>query len=84
VIHLARLTDGTRRLISLQEITGMEGNTITTQEIFSFQQHGIDSAGKVKGRFAFGGVRPKFIDKYRMVGIKIDPALFDPTNMTEV
>ncbi len=84
VIHLARLTDGSRKLISLQEITGMEGNTITTQEIFSFQQRGIGPDGKVMGRFAYGGVRPKFIDRFRMAGIELSPAMFDPSNVTEV
>jgi pilus assembly protein CpaF len=84
VIHLARLTDGTRKLISLQEITGMEGNTITTQEIFSFQQQGLGPTGKIKGRFAFSGVRPKFIDKFRMAGLKVSPAAFDPANVVEV
>ena len=84
VIHLSRLTDGNRKLISLQEITGMEGNIITTQEIFSFKQRGIDQAGKVKGQFAFGGVRPKFIDKFQMAGTKIDLAIFDPTIVVEV
>lgn len=84
VIHLARLTDGSRKLISLQEITGMEGNTITTQEIFSFQQRGIGPNGKVVGRFAYGGVRPKFIDRFRMAGIELSPAMFDPSNVTEV
>jgi len=84
VIHLARLTDGSRKLISLQEITGMEGDTITTQEIFSFQQRGIDSEGKVRGRFAFGGIRPKFIDRFKMAGIDVSPNLFDPNNVTEI
>ena len=84
VIHLARLTDGSRKVISLQEITGMEGDTITTQEIFSFQQKGIDKEGKVRGRFAFGGVRPKFIDRFRMAGIDVSPALFDPSNTIDV
>ena len=84
VIHLARMTDGSRKVISLQEITGMEGNTITTQEIFAFQQRGIDQEGKVRGRFVFGGVRPKFIDRFRVAGIKVSPDLFDPTKAMEV
>jgi pilus assembly protein CpaF len=84
VIHLARLTDGSRKLISLQEITGMEGNTITTQEIFSFRQKGIGPDGKVMGRFAYGGVRPKFVDRFRMAGFELSPAMFDPSNVTEV
>ena len=84
VIHLARLTDGSRKLISLQEITGMEGDTITTQEIFSFQRKGIDQEGKVRGRFAFCGIRPKFIDRFKMAGIEISPGMFDPSNITEI
>jgi pilus assembly protein CpaF len=84
VVHLARLSDGSRKLISLQEITGMEGNTITMQEIFSFQQKGIDPQGKVRGRFAFGGVRPKFIDKFKVMGVKVSQDIFDPTKAVEV
>ena len=84
IVHLARLTDGSRKLMSLQEITGMEGNTITTQEIFSFQQRGIDPQGKVRGRFAFAGVRPKFIERFRAAGIKVSPDLFDPSKDVEI
>jgi pilus assembly protein CpaF len=84
VIHLARLTDGSRKVMGLQEITGMEGNTITTQEIFAFHQKGIDQGGKVRGHFVFGGVRPKFIDRFKVSGIKISPDLFDPTKAMEV
>ena len=76
VVQLSRLTDGSRKLISLQEITGMEGNTITTQEIFSFQQRGIDSDGKTIGNFVFRGIRPKFIDRFKTAGIKINPDVF--------
>ena len=84
VIQLARLSDGTRKLLSVSEITGMEGNTITMQEIFSFQQRGIGPDGKVKGRFAFAGVRPKFIDRFRAYGIDVSPALFDSSNGMDV
>jgi pilus assembly protein CpaF len=84
VIQLARLSDGTRKLTSLQEIAGMEGNTITMQEIFSFQQRGIGQDGKVRGRFAFCGVRPKFMDKFAAAGIKVSPELFDPAKVVEL
>ena len=84
VIHLSRLTDGTRKLISLHEITGMEGDTITTQNIFSFKQLGIKPDGTVRGRFAFEGVRPKFISRFKMVGINVSADLFDPSNQIEV
>jgi pilus assembly protein CpaF len=78
IIQVARLGDGTRKLISLQEITGMEGNVITLQEIASFQQTGVDPKGNVRGRFSFHGVRPKFIDKFKVAGIDVGPDLFDP------
>jgi len=84
IIHLARLADGTRKLISFQEITGMEGDVITLQEIFSFQQMTVDAEGKVRGRFVFHGVRPKFIEKFTIAGIGTPHDLFDPTNVTEV
>jgi pilus assembly protein CpaF len=84
LVQVARLGDGRRKLISLQEITGMEGNVITMQEIFSFQQTQIDPEGNVKGRFKFHGVRPKFIEKFKMAGIPVSQNLFDPSNYVEV
>jgi pilus assembly protein CpaF len=84
LVQVARLVDGRRKLISLQEITGMEGNIITMQEIFSFQQTHIDPEGNVKGRFKFHGVRPKFVEKFKVVGIPVSQDLFDPSKYTEV
>ena len=84
VIQLARLTDGTRKLISVQEITGMEGEMITMQEIFSFNQTTIDADGKVKGNFRFHGVRPRFMDRFKMAGIEVPNNLFDPSNFLEI
>ena len=84
IIHVARLADGKRKLISMQEIVGMEGNLITTQEIFSFQQRTVDSSGLVRGRFVFQGVRPKFIEKFRMAGLSVPHDLFDPTKPIDV
>ena len=84
VIHLARLSDGSRKIISFQEITGMEGNIMTLQEIFSFQQTGLDEKGRVRGRFKSEGVRPKFIEKFNVVGITVPDDIFDPTNVFEV
>jgi pilus assembly protein CpaF len=77
VIQVSRLTDGTRKLVSLEEITGMEGNVITTQEIFSFQQKSIDENGKIEGEFRFHGVRPRFIDKFNLAGIEVSHDLFN-------
>jgi len=78
IIQVSRLTDGTRKLVSLEEITGMEGSVITTQEIFSFQQKGIGENGKIEGEFRFHGVRPRFIDKFNVAGIEISNDLFKP------
>jgi pilus assembly protein CpaF len=84
VIQLARLTDGTRKLVSLQEITGMEGDVITLQEIFSFKKTMIDPKGKIKGRFQFHGVRPRFIEKFKIAGVEVSNSIFDPTKFYEV
>ncbi len=84
IVHLERLTDGTRKLVSLQEITGMEGDTITLQEIFSFERSSIDPAGKVKGRFLFHGVRPRFVDKFAAMGISVPPESFEKTVIQEI
>ena len=69
---------------TLQEIVGMEGNVITLQEIFSFQQTGIDPEGCVRGRFRFQGIRPKFTEKFKTAGIRIPPDLFELGTFTEV
>jgi pilus assembly protein CpaF len=84
IIQVARLADGRRKLVSLQEITGMEGNVITLQEIFSFKQHRIDSDGNVRGIFRFHGVRPKFIERFSVSGINVPMDLFDPSKVLEV
>ncbi len=84
IIHIARMVDGTRKIISVQEITGMEGPVITLQEIFSFRQTGLDSEGKVKGYFQFHGVRPKFIDALSVAGITVPEDIFSPDNVVEV
>jgi pilus assembly protein CpaF len=77
VIHLARLQDGTRKLVSFQEITGMEGDVITLQEIYSFQRESINAENKVVGKYVFHGVRPKFIEKFKAFGIILPKQLFE-------
>jgi len=84
IIQLARLADGSRRVISLQEMTGMEGNTVTLQEIFSFQKTGMDPKGKVTGSFLCKGIRPHFIDRIKMCGVEVSHDIFDPTKIVEV
>ena len=75
VIQVARLTDGTRRITSISEITGMEGEMITMQEIFQFERVGVDGAGKVLGRFRSNGIRPRFAERFAQYGMQL-PAFF--------
>ena len=75
VIQVARLTDGTRRITSISEITGMEGETIAMQEIFQFERTGVDSMGKVIGRFRTTGIRPRFAERLKQYGMQL-PAFF--------
>ncbi|MEP6743315.1 MAG: CpaF family protein [bacterium] len=75
VIQVARLTDGTRRIVSISEITGMEGETITMQEIFQFERTGVDGTGKVIGRFRTTGIRPRFAERLKQYGMQL-PAFF--------
>ncbi|MBI3329328.1 MAG: CpaF family protein [Nitrospinae bacterium] len=84
IIQVARLTDGSRKLTSLQEATGMEGDIINLQEIFAFEQTGIDANGSVKGRFKATGIRPRFVEKFKARGILIPHDLFDPRKGYEV
>jgi pilus assembly protein CpaF len=83
IIQIARMSDGTRKLISLQEIVGMEGDLITLQELFVFHQTGLDENRKVKGRFKATGVRPKFADRLTAKGVALSPDLFDPQKVYE-
>ncbi|MDB5759634.1 MAG: gspE [Burkholderia sp.] len=78
VIQLARLSDGRRRVVSLQEITGMEGDTITMQEIFAYRQTGIGADGAVEGGFVTTGVRPRFCERLQSRGVLLAPSLFAP------
>jgi len=75
VVQVARLTDGTRRVVSIGEITGMEGETIAMQEIFQFERTGVDSSGKVLGRFRSTGIRPRFAERLQQYGMQL-PAFF--------
>ncbi|GAB3417417.1 CpaF family protein [Massilia agilis] len=78
VLQVSRLTDGCRKLVSMQEITGMEGEIISSQEIFRFEQTGVDGDGKVQGHFCASGVRPRFADRLKMFGVPLPEDTFDP------
>jgi pilus assembly protein CpaF len=83
IIQGNRLPDGQRKITSIQEITGMEGDVVTMQEIFAYRQTGIDAEGKVIGHFQATGIRPKFTDKLRNYGVSLPDSLFDPANRYE-
>jgi pilus assembly protein CpaF len=76
LIQAARLSDGSRRVTSITEITGMEGSIVSLQEIFAFEKQGLDADRRVKGRFFATGVRPKFCEKLQAQGIHLAPELF--------
>ena len=84
VIQVSRLSDGKRKLVSIQEITGMEGEVVTMQEIFSFRQTGVAPDGTVLGHFRATGARPQCCDRLRAKGIAIPDSLFDPAVVYEV
>ncbi|MYN10316.1 CpaF family protein [Pseudoduganella aquatica] len=83
VMQVSRLTDGARKLVSLQEITGMEGDMIAMHEIFRYEQTGVDAEGKVQGQFRATGVRPRFADRLRMFGAAVPDSAFDPDKIYE-
>ena len=77
VVQQSRMSDGTRRVTSVSEITGMEGDTITMQEIFLFEKTGITQEGKVLGRFRATGIRPKCCERLRASGITLPADMFE-------
>jgi pilus assembly protein CpaF len=77
VVQVARLSDGTRRLTSIAEITGMEGETITMQEIFLFERTGVDAQGQVIGRFRPTGIRPRFAERLKASGMQLPRVFFE-------
>jgi pilus assembly protein CpaF len=77
VIQLVRFSDGTRKIVKLSEITGMEGSTIVMHDVIVFEQKGIDKEGKVVGEFRATGVRPRFAQRFKLYGFELPPGLFD-------
>jgi pilus assembly protein CpaF len=78
VIQIGRLSDGRRRLLSLSELTGMEGDVVTMQEIFRYRQTGVSPEGQVVGKFEATGIRPKFIEQVMSHGVSLSADLFRP------
>lgn len=80
VVQVNRMTDGTRRITSISEITGMEGDVVLMQDLFVFKQTGVESeGGRVEGYFAATGVRSRLIDRFVARGIRLPEQIFQPT-----
>jgi pilus assembly protein CpaF len=82
VVQVARLSDGTRKVLSISEVTGMDAESIAMQDIFTFDRRGLDENGKVRGTFRATGFRPLFADRLAAAGARLRPALFE--SKTEV
>lgn len=79
ILQVSRLTDGRRKLMSVQEITGMESDVVNMQEIFTFKRTGVDAEGRVKGHFCATGVRPHFCERLQSFGLSVPDRLFEPS-----
>jgi pilus assembly protein CpaF len=77
VIQVSRLSDGTRKVISVAEVTGMEGEVVTMQDLFVFRKKGIRESGEVLGEFVATGIRPRFSERLAVAGIHLPVAMFD-------
>jgi pilus assembly protein CpaF len=77
IVQVSRLSDGRRKIMSVSEITGMEGNVVTMQDVFAFKRTGIGENGQVLGTFASTGIRPRFLEKLRLSGVELPPSTFD-------
>lgn len=77
IIQLVRFSDGTRKVVKLSEITGMEGNTIVMHDVFVYDQKGVDKDGRVIGEYRATGVRPMFAERFRIFGFEFPPGIFE-------
>jgi pilus assembly protein CpaF len=76
IVQTSRLRDGSRKIMQVTEVQGMEGEIITLQDIFIFEQQGVDEAGKLYGHFHATGIRPRFMDRLEAAGVRLGPELF--------
>ena len=76
IVQIARLRDGSRKIINIAEVTGMEGDIITLQDLFYFENHGLDQDGRITGAFLTSGLRPLCTEKLAMNGVTLPPDLF--------
>jgi pilus assembly protein CpaF len=78
IVQVARLGDGTRRVTQITEVTGMESDVISLQDLFVFEKRGVSSEGRVLGSFSATGIRPRFAERLRAEGIELPPDMFEP------
>lgn len=84
VIHESRLSDGSRKVVAISEVTGLEGQSVVMQDIFAFRQSGVDGHGRILGEFHPTGAVPTFYEQLKSRGLRLDPAIFDPASTREV
>ena len=84
IIHESRLSDGSRKVVAISEVTGLEGQNVVMQDIFAFRQTGVDDFGVVTGTFRPTGAVPTFYEHLKSRGLRLDPAMFDPNVNREV
>jgi len=84
IIHESRLSDGSRKVVAISEVTGLEGQNVVMQDIFAFRQSGVDEHGRVMGYFRPTGAVPTFFEHLKSRGLRLDPAMFDPNLDREV
>jgi pilus assembly protein CpaF len=77
VVQIARMADGTRRITSITEVTGMEGEVLSTQEIWRYRRRGIGGDGRVLGEFEATGIRPGFAERLRVAGVELSISMFE-------
>jgi len=77
VLQVARFSDGTRRVTHITEVTGMEADVISLQDLFVFERHGVSPDGRIVGVFSATGVRPKFAERLKAAGLDLPPNMFD-------
>jgi pilus assembly protein CpaF len=77
VVQVTRLSDGSRKIINISEVRGVKDDRVEVEDIFLFERTGVNEAGKVQGRFRGNDRQPKILERLRVSGITLDPAIFD-------
>jgi pilus assembly protein CpaF len=83
IVQAARLTGGPRKIINITEVQGMEGDVVTMQDLFKFEQLGVSASGKAYGNLVSTGVRPGFLERLKSHGCHVDPDWFRPRILVE-